>query len=49
MEENISLENLSAEEIWEKLYNKELNCKKNILEYIDITKILKKTFSKCIK
>ena len=42
MEENISLENLSAEEIWEKLYNKELNCKKNILEYIDITKILKK-------
>ncbi|BCZ45386.1 hypothetical protein psyc5s11_14530 [Clostridium gelidum] len=42
MEENISLENLSAEETWEKLYNKELNCKKNILEYIDITKILKK-------
>lgn len=42
MEENISLENLSAEEIWEKLYNKELSCKKNILEYIDITKILKK-------
>lgn len=42
MEENISLENLSAEEMWEKLYNKELNCKKNILEYIDITKILKK-------
>ena len=42
MEENISLEKLNAEEIWEKLYNKELNCKKNILEYIDITKILKK-------
>ena len=42
MEENISLENLNAEEIWEKLYNKELNCKKNILEYISITKILKK-------
>lgn len=42
MEENISLENLSAYEIWEKLYNKELNSKKNILEYIDITKILKK-------
>lgn len=42
MEENLSLENLSAEEIWEKLYNKELNCKKNILEYIDIAKILKK-------
>ena len=42
MEENISLENLNAEEIWAKLYNKELNCKKNILEYIAITKILKK-------
>lgn len=42
MEENLSLENLSAEEIWGKLYNKELNCKKNILEYIDISKILKK-------
>jgi hypothetical protein len=42
MEENISLENLGAEEIWGKLYNKELNCKKNILEYIDIAKILKK-------
>lgn len=42
MEENLSLENLSAEEIWGKLYNKELNCKKNILEYIDIAKILKK-------
>ena len=42
MEENLSLENLSAEEIWEKLHNKELNCKKNILEYIDIAKILKK-------
>lgn len=42
MDENLSLENLSAEEIWEKLYNKELNCKKNILEYIDIAKILKK-------
>jgi hypothetical protein len=42
MEENIMLENLSAEQIWEKLYNKELNSKKNILEYIDITKVLKK-------
>jgi hypothetical protein len=41
MEENLSLDNLSAEEIWEKLYNKDLNCKKNILEYIDIAKILK--------
>lgn len=42
MEQNIMLENLSADEIWKTLYNKELNCKKNILEYIDITKILKK-------
>lgn len=42
MQENLSLENLNSEEIWEKLYNKELNCKKNILEYIDISKILKK-------
>ncbi|MVX64997.1 hypothetical protein GKZ28_14995 [Clostridium chromiireducens] len=42
MQENLSLENLNSEEIWEKLYNKELNCKKNILEYIDIAKILKK-------
>lgn len=42
MEENLSLENLNAEEIWQKLYNKELDCKKNILEYIDIARILKK-------
>lgn len=42
MEENISLGSLSAEEVWKKLYNKELNSKKNVLEYIDITKILKK-------
>ncbi|AJG98815.1 hypothetical protein LF65_02229 [Clostridium beijerinckii] len=42
MQENLSLENLNAEEIWETLYKKELNCKKNILEYIDIAKILKK-------
>lgn len=41
LEENIKLEGLSAEEIWTLLYNKELNCKKNILEYIAITKILK--------
>lgn len=40
MEEKIIIEGLNGEEIWEKLYNKELNCKKNILEYIDITKIL---------
>lgn len=35
-------ETLTALEIWEKLYNKELDCKKNILEYIDMTRVLKK-------
>lgn len=35
-------EELTAFEIWRQLYNKELNCKKNILEYIDITRVLKK-------
>ena len=35
------LQGLSAEDTWTLLYNKELNCKKNILEYIDIVKILK--------
>lgn len=39
---NIELQKLTAHETWERLYNKELNCKKNILEYIDITKVLKK-------
>ncbi|MBI6874498.1 hypothetical protein [Clostridium aciditolerans] len=39
---NIEFQKLTAHEIWERLYNKELNCKKNILEYIDITKVLKK-------
>lgn len=41
MNNNINLENLNAEQIHEKLYNKELNTKKNILEYIEITKALK--------
>ncbi len=35
-------EGFTASEMWQKLYNKELNCKKNILEYIDITRVLKK-------
>ncbi|MTK12865.1 MAG: hypothetical protein F8N39_12535 [Clostridiaceae bacterium] len=39
---NIEFQKLTAHETWERLYNKELNCKKNILEYIDITKVLKK-------
>lgn len=37
-----SFEGLTAIETWEELYNKELNCKKHIIEYIDIVKILKK-------
>lgn len=36
------LEGLTAGEVWETLYNKDLDCKKNILEYIDITRVLKK-------
>ncbi|GFZ29502.1 hypothetical protein CSC2_00280 [Clostridium zeae] len=36
------LEQLTAVEVWEKLYNKELNSKKNILEYVEITRIFKK-------
>jgi hypothetical protein len=36
------IKNLTALQIWEKLYNKKLDCKKNILEYIDIIKVLKK-------
>lgn len=39
---NTEFQKLTAHETWERLYNKELNCKKNILEYIDITKVLKK-------
>ena len=41
MNENMSFENLNGEEIWEKLYNKPLNSKKSILEYIEMTKVLK--------
>lgn len=39
---NKELEGLTAAEIWERLYNKELNSKKTILEYIEITRVLKK-------
>ncbi len=38
---NNQLEGLNATEIWKALYNKELSSKKNILEYIDITRVLK--------
>lgn len=37
----VDLTGLNGKEIWEALYNKELNCKKNILEYIEITRVLK--------
>jgi hypothetical protein len=37
----IDLQGLDAKEAWEALYGKELNTKKNILEYIEITKIFK--------
>ncbi|HYE08896.1 MAG TPA: hypothetical protein VEF53_01810 [Patescibacteria group bacterium] len=39
---NSQFEGLTAVEVWEKLYNKELNSKKHILEYIDATRVLKK-------
>ena len=39
---NNQFDKLTASEIWAKLYGKELVNKKNILEYIDITRILKK-------
>ncbi|NME83458.1 hypothetical protein [Clostridium sp. SM-530-WT-3G] len=42
MEENLNINGLDGQEIWQKIYGKELNSKKNILEYIDMTKILKK-------
>lgn len=37
----VDLKGLNAKEIWSNLYNKELNCKKNVLEYIAMTKVLK--------
>lgn len=40
MMDNINFSNLNGEEVWEKLYNKELKTKKNILEFIDMTGIL---------
>lgn len=39
---NLEFDNMNGEEIWEKLYNKELNTKKNILEYIEMTGVLVK-------
>lgn len=42
MEEDLMIEGLDGQEIWEKIYGKELKSKKNILEYIEMTRILKK-------
>lgn len=42
MEESLIIKGLDGQEIWEKIYGKELNTKKNILEYIEMTRILKK-------
>lgn len=39
---NNQLEGLNAIEIWKRLYNKELSSKKSILEYTEITRVLKK-------
>lgn len=41
LENTIDINNLSAEELLDKLYGKKLNSKKTILEYIELTKILK--------
>lgn len=38
---DLNLTGLNGKQIWETLYNKELNCKKNILEYIELIKVLK--------
>ncbi|WP_139903150.1 hypothetical protein [Clostridium thermarum] len=38
-----NFEGLNAEEVWKVLYGKALNTKKNILEYIELTKVLRKS------
>lgn len=42
IENDINLEDLDGNEILQAIYGKELNCKKNILEYISLIKDLKK-------
>lgn len=37
----IDFQELSAADVWERLYNKELTSKKTILEYVEILKVLK--------
>lgn len=41
MNEEINIQGLNGIEVWETLYNKELNTKKSILEYIEKVKIVK--------
>lgn len=41
MKEEINLEGLNGVEVWEKLYNKNLDTKKSVLEYIEKVKVLK--------
>ncbi|MBE6047502.1 MAG: hypothetical protein E7213_03675 [Clostridium sp.] len=42
MNNEINLQGLNGEEVYKALYDKELNTKKNVLEYIDTLKVLKK-------
>lgn len=42
MEESLNIKGLDGQEIWQKIYGKELNSKKNVLEYIEMTRVLKK-------
>lgn len=42
MEESLNIKGRDGQEIWQKIYGKELNSKKTVLEYIEMTKILKK-------
>ncbi|PRR81109.1 hypothetical protein [Clostridium vincentii] len=41
MKEEINLQGLNGIEVWKSLYNKELDTKKNVLEYIEEVKVLK--------
>ena len=43
MEKEINLQGLNGKEVYEALYDKELNTKKNVLEYINKLNVLKKS------
>lgn len=43
MDKEINLQGLNGKEVYEALYDKELSTKKNILEYIDKLRVLKKS------